>query len=174
MIVADTDVLIDFLAGREPAAARVARELERSNLWTTVITRFEMLSGARGAREMQIVSGLLDSVKIAPLDISAADRAAAVRRALERKGVGIGMADSLRGNRAPRRRRALNAQPASLRASRGARSCVSLNDRFREPASLAPVLGSAASWRVPPLRKPLIFHSVFLCARVAERQTRRT
>ena len=29
MIVADTDVLIDFLAGREPAAGRVA--LEESN-----------------------------------------------------------------------------------------------------------------------------------------------
>ena len=95
MIVADTDVLIDFLAGREPSAGRVARELERGNLWATVITRFEMLSGARGAREMRIVSELLDSMKIVPLDVCAADRAAVVRRALERKGVGIGMADSL-------------------------------------------------------------------------------
>jgi tRNA(fMet)-specific endonuclease VapC len=95
MIVADTDVLIDFLAGREPAAGLVTRELDRGNLRTTVITRFEMLSGARGAREMRIVSELLDSIKIVPLDVSAADRAALVRRALERKGVGIGMADSL-------------------------------------------------------------------------------
>jgi tRNA(fMet)-specific endonuclease VapC len=95
MIVADTDVLIDFLAGREPAAGRVTRELESGNLWTTVITRFEMLSGARGTRETRIVAELLDSMRIVPLDVSAADRAAVVRRALERKGVGIGMADSL-------------------------------------------------------------------------------
>lgn len=95
MIVADTGVLIDFIAGREPAAERVSRELEGGNLWTTVITRFEMLSGARGAREIQIVSELLDSIKIVPLDISAADRAALARRTLESKGVGIGMADSL-------------------------------------------------------------------------------
>jgi tRNA(fMet)-specific endonuclease VapC len=95
MIVADTDVLIDFLAGREPAAARVTRELGSGNLWTTVITRFEMLSGARGLRARQIVGELLDSIKSVPLDVSAADRAADVRRTLARKGVGIGMADSL-------------------------------------------------------------------------------
>jgi tRNA(fMet)-specific endonuclease VapC len=95
MIVADTDVLIDFLGGREPAAGRVTREIESGNLWTTVITRFELLSGARGSRELRIVSELLNSIKIAPLDVSAADRATLVRRILERKGVGIGMADSL-------------------------------------------------------------------------------
>jgi len=95
MTLTDTDVLIDFLAGREPAAERVARELESGNLCTTVITRFEMLSGARGVREKRIVGELLDSMKIVTLDVSAADRAADVRRALERKGIGIGMADSL-------------------------------------------------------------------------------
>lgn len=95
MIVSDSDVLIDFLGGREPAAGRVTREIESGNLWTTVITRFELLSGARGSREVRIVSELLDSIKVAPLDVSVADRAALVRRILERKGVGIGMADSL-------------------------------------------------------------------------------
>jgi tRNA(fMet)-specific endonuclease VapC len=34
-------------------------------------------------------------MRIVPLDVSAADRAANIRRALERKGVGIGTADSL-------------------------------------------------------------------------------
>lgn len=95
MIVSDTDVMIDFLAGHEPAAGRVSEELRRGNLATTVITRFEMLSGARGTRELQIIEQLLDSVKAMPLDAMAADRAAAVRRGLDRKGAGIGMADSL-------------------------------------------------------------------------------
>ncbi len=95
MIVADTDVLIDFLAGREPAAERVGKELQKNNLATTVITRFELLSGARGARESEIIGRLLESITSVPLDAAAADRAAAVRRALERKGIGVGMADSL-------------------------------------------------------------------------------
>jgi hypothetical protein len=35
MVIADTDALIDFLGGREPAAERVTRELERGTLCNT-------------------------------------------------------------------------------------------------------------------------------------------
>ena len=95
MMVADTDVLIDFLAGRDPACRRVALELERGRLQTTAVTRFELLCGARNAREESIIRQLLAAVPALPLDEQAADRAAAVRRALERAGEAIGMADSL-------------------------------------------------------------------------------
>lgn len=95
MIVADTDVLIDFLAGHEPAAGRVAFELERGDLRTTVITRFELLAGAKTVRQQSVVSDLLASVPPMSLDSGSADRAAEVRRALEKKGTPIGMADSL-------------------------------------------------------------------------------
>ena len=95
MIVADTDVLIDFLQGREPAAARVARELERGRLVTTVVTRFELLAGARSERQRASLQRLLEAVRCLALDPSGADRAAGVRRHLESKGEPIGMADSL-------------------------------------------------------------------------------
>lgn len=65
MIVADSDVLIDFLGGREPAAGRVTREIESGNLWTTVITRFELLSGARGSREVRIANAAICSTVVA-------------------------------------------------------------------------------------------------------------
>jgi tRNA(fMet)-specific endonuclease VapC len=95
LIVADSDVLIDFLAGREPAASRVAVELESRTFGTTVVTRFEMLAGARDATAEGILRRLLDPLTTLPLDRAAADRAASVRRALEQRGSGIGMADSL-------------------------------------------------------------------------------
>jgi len=95
MIVADTDVLIDFLAGVDPAAERVAAELERGSLRTTAITRFELLSGARSARQEAAIRQLLAAIPSLPLDEAAADRAADVRRSLERSGHSIGMADSL-------------------------------------------------------------------------------
>jgi tRNA(fMet)-specific endonuclease VapC len=95
MTIADTDVLIDFLSASEPAAGRVRKELQDGNLATTVITRFELLSGARSARALRAIGQLLDSVRTIELDRAAADRAAAVRRLLERKGSTIGMADSL-------------------------------------------------------------------------------
>jgi predicted nucleic acid-binding protein len=95
MTVADTDVLIDFLAGAEPAAERVASELERGSLLTTVITRFELLSGARNSRQEKSIRQLLAAVPALELGDEAADKAAEVRRSLDRSGAAIGMADSL-------------------------------------------------------------------------------
>ena len=95
MIVADTDVLIDFLRGHGPAAARVAFELEHGELATTAVTRFELLVGATTDRQHETVATLLGALVTLPLDAEAADRAAATRRTLEERGEGIGMADSL-------------------------------------------------------------------------------
>ena len=95
MMVADSDVLIDFLVGRAPAANRIALELDRGQLRTTVITRFELLAGAKTARQLKLVGELLAALPCLPLDEPGAEAAAEIRRALERDRVGIGMADSL-------------------------------------------------------------------------------
>jgi len=95
MMVADTDVLIDFLSGVDPGASHVALELGRGSLQTTAITRIELLSGARNAKQEAPVRQLLAAVPTLPLDEAAADRAAHVRKSLEHAGSSIGMADSL-------------------------------------------------------------------------------
>jgi tRNA(fMet)-specific endonuclease VapC len=95
MIVADTDVLIDFLAGRAPAAERVEAELATDSFGTTAVTRFELLAGARDRAAQDLILRLLDSIPTLPLDQPAADRAAEVQRVLGRRGGVIGMADSL-------------------------------------------------------------------------------
>lgn len=95
MIVADTDVLIDSLAGREPIAERVSLELERQQLATTTVTRFELLAGRRSDRQHAVIFRLLEALPCLPLDSMCADRAAEIRRTLEAKGEAIGMADSL-------------------------------------------------------------------------------
>jgi len=94
-VIADTDVLIDFLAGREPAARRVATELESGGLCTTAVTRVELLSGARSERQLRDVRILLDCMPTLPLDQAAADLAAEVKRDLDRQGLAIGMGDAL-------------------------------------------------------------------------------
>jgi tRNA(fMet)-specific endonuclease VapC len=93
MTIADTDVLIDYLTGRGDAL--VVAELEQGTLQTTVVTRFELLAGARTPRQQEILGQLLDAVPALSLDAAAADRSAQVRRALELRGEPIGMADSL-------------------------------------------------------------------------------
>jgi tRNA(fMet)-specific endonuclease VapC len=94
VIVADTDVLIDFL-NDTGLADRVALELRLGALSTTAVTRFELLSGARTDRQRVFIQELLGGIPCLPLDQAAADEAAAVRRELEARGEGIGMADSL-------------------------------------------------------------------------------
>jgi len=95
MMVADTDVLIDFMAARNPGAERVAAELDRGLLRTTAVTRFELLCGARTARQEDTIRQLLDAIPTLALDQDAADHAARIQRNLQRAGEPIGMADSL-------------------------------------------------------------------------------
>ena len=95
MIVADTDVLVDFLRGQGPQVERIAFELERG-LGTTAVTAFELWAGAVGSeRRERAVDALLRAMPILPLDADCARTAATIRRDLERAGRAIGMADSL-------------------------------------------------------------------------------
>jgi tRNA(fMet)-specific endonuclease VapC len=95
VIVADTDVLIDALRGRDPAKSRIAIELRAGSLATTVVNAFELLSGARESRERTKVETLLGALSFLSLDQAAARTAASLRRELESRGAGIGMADYL-------------------------------------------------------------------------------
>ena len=95
MIIADTDVLVDFLRDRRPVADRIALELTSNSFVTTVITEFELRSGARNHREASAVEALLGALDVFSLDPPAARRASEVRRALDSGGQAIGMADSL-------------------------------------------------------------------------------
>lgn len=94
MTIADTDVLIDYLASKGEAEA-VERLLSRGALRTTVISRFELLSGAKSQKQLASLLQLLGAVPSLVLDDAAADAASDIRRSLERSGNPIGMADSL-------------------------------------------------------------------------------
>jgi predicted nucleic acid-binding protein len=95
LILADTDVLIDYLSGVEPVTAQVSRYIENDRLRTTAITCFELLSGAGKGKRGDAVRKLAGALEVVALERSAAERAAAVRRGLEGAGQTIGMADSL-------------------------------------------------------------------------------
>lgn len=95
MIIADTDVLVDYLRGINPMAARVELELQSRGFATTAVTAFELWAGARTPRQSSAVELLLAAMVIVPLDDDAARRGATVRRALLARGEEIGMADCL-------------------------------------------------------------------------------
>jgi tRNA(fMet)-specific endonuclease VapC len=93
--VADTDVLIDALHAREPAASRVERELRTGQLAVTAVTVFELQSGAKSEHARQQIERLLAAMKVLAFDNAAASSAAEIRRTLEGRGTPIGMADYL-------------------------------------------------------------------------------
>ena len=95
MIVADSDVLIDYLRRRQPGAAAVVEALRRGQLHTTILNCFELLAGAQSSQPEESVLALLESLSILPLDFEAARKAAEISRELDRLGVGIGMGDIL-------------------------------------------------------------------------------
>ncbi len=95
MIVTDTDVMIDSLSGTEPARSRIDLELSTGHLATTVITAFELLSGAGRPPQKARIEALLSAITILPLEPEAGEIAADIRRRLEARGEGIGMADYL-------------------------------------------------------------------------------
>ena len=93
MIIADTDVLIDFLRGNGDSAKRIAIELETRSFGTTVITAFEIRAGARTARQMSAVDTLLDAMNILPFGPEEARIAAEVRQQVESQGKPIRIAE---------------------------------------------------------------------------------
>jgi tRNA(fMet)-specific endonuclease VapC len=94
MIVADTDVLIDYLRGKG-AAERIRVELSTSQLTTTAISSFELRSGCKNQRQERCVEDLLSALSILPFGSREAQLAARLRQTLEGSGHGIGMADYL-------------------------------------------------------------------------------
>jgi tRNA(fMet)-specific endonuclease VapC len=93
VIIADTDVLIDFLRGRGAAAKRIAVELDTRSFGTTAITAFELQSGARSSNQRKAIDTLLEAMTIFPFGSEEARIAADLRRQLESQGETIGMAD---------------------------------------------------------------------------------
>lgn len=95
MMVADSDVLIDFLRGRDPWAGRIKLEIATGHLATTAINTFELLSGAKSDADREKVERLLAALTVLGVTPHASQRAADIRRGLEAAGQGIGLADYL-------------------------------------------------------------------------------
>lgn len=95
MIVADSDVLIDWLKSKgKGSVPAVDDALEREELATTAITAYQLWGGARSDRARGEVRDLLElMVAILPFDDRAAELAGAAYRELASAGLAIGRPD---------------------------------------------------------------------------------
>ena len=81
MMIADSDVLIDFLRGRSPWRERIKLEIKTGHLATTAINSFELLSGAKDRAERDKVSRLLGALTGLGGGVVSADAASAAASA---------------------------------------------------------------------------------------------
>jgi len=63
-LVLDSDVLIDLIAGREPAGTAIPILLEMNAASTTAVTVYELYSGAASLCDRQLLDGFLSSLTI--------------------------------------------------------------------------------------------------------------
>lgn len=95
MILADTDVLIDYLAGVQPVAGEIASYIESDLLFTSAINCFELLSGAPDGKRGDPVRQFVRRLPVLAIDRHAVVEAAKVRLQLKRAGHTVPTADSL-------------------------------------------------------------------------------
>lgn len=94
-LVLDSDVLIDLLAGREPAGTLIPNLLEMDLAGTTAVTVYELYSGAARPSDRRDLDEFLATLVILPLDARSARRAGAVDLSLRSKGRPINPGDNL-------------------------------------------------------------------------------
>lgn len=93
MIIVDSDVLIDALAGIEPQRSVVEEGLRMRRLAVPAIVHFELLMGARSEAELRRIQHLLRPMAVLDFHREAAEEAASVGRRLTGQGVLLPMAD---------------------------------------------------------------------------------
>lgn len=91
----DTNLLIDYLKGREPGATAVEKAAKERVCFITAITTYELLFGkARGNKDIG-EDALLTVLNVLPLNAVSAKRAAVLHDALIRQNQDIGLRDVL-------------------------------------------------------------------------------
>lgn len=91
-LLLDTDVLIDYLRGREKAVAWL--ETTDEDLLISAITVSELAAGVRGEEEEEALEAFLDLFEIVPLDRSIAYHAGRLRQ-VHGPASGMGLADAV-------------------------------------------------------------------------------
>jgi len=95
LIIADTDVIIDFFANVPPFARYVSELIQKNKLAITSVSVFELYAGVIGKKRLKQVDIFVKSVLIFPLSLIEAAIAAKIFTELKVRGRLIGNQDIL-------------------------------------------------------------------------------
>jgi tRNA(fMet)-specific endonuclease VapC len=95
LVVADTDVIIDFFSGSEPFSQVVAGFIRKDSLILTSITVFELYAGVLGSRRLGQIDDLVSAATVLSLGTEEALAAVGIYNELKKGGQLIGLRDIL-------------------------------------------------------------------------------
>ncbi len=95
IMIADTDVIIDYFSGVEPIASTVGKLMETDRLAITSITVFELYAGVIGTKRIGQIDALLAAIRVYSFGIEEALVAVEIYNDLKKKGNLIGIEDIL-------------------------------------------------------------------------------
>jgi predicted nucleic acid-binding protein len=95
LIIADTDVIIDYFSGTEPFASAVADLIRTDSLALTSITVFELYAGVTGAKRLSQIDHLISVALVFPFGTEDAVAAVGIYNDLKKAGKLIGIQDIL-------------------------------------------------------------------------------
>lgn len=95
IIIADTDVVIDFFSGAEPVSTTISELIRGDNLALTSVTLFELYAGIVGKKRLRQIENLILVIPVFPLDRKEAETAATIYNELKQCGTLIGNQDIL-------------------------------------------------------------------------------
>ena len=95
IVIADTDVVIDFFSGTEPASTAISDLIRRDKLALTSVTLFELYAGIIGKKRLAQIDDLVSVIPVFSLDKKEAETAAMIYNELKQTGNLIGNQDIL-------------------------------------------------------------------------------
>jgi tRNA(fMet)-specific endonuclease VapC len=95
LVIADTDVVVDFFTDTPPFSQTLADLIKDEGLAVTAITVFELYAGVRGATRLKQIQTFCESVPVFALDLLAAAYAGKIYTDLKSEGMTVGNQDIL-------------------------------------------------------------------------------
>ncbi|MDL1959081.1 MAG: type II toxin-antitoxin system VapC family toxin [Deltaproteobacteria bacterium] len=95
IVIADTDVVIDFFSGIEPVASTVADLIYKGGMALTSVTVFELHAGITGKKRLKQIVDLVSIMPVFPLEKRDTETSAQLYTDLRKSGNLIGNQDIL-------------------------------------------------------------------------------
>lgn len=95
IIIADTDVIIDFFVDKPPFAQFISDLIKKNRLSITSISVYELYAGITGKKRLLQIETFIENIFVLPLDTIGAATAGKIFTDLKAKGKLIGNQDIL-------------------------------------------------------------------------------